>query len=70
MLLLGVLPKARKLGLYPLLIAEAKARASRRGYLCGEVGWTLDDNQLINAGIEAAGGRRSKVYRLYEKPVG
>jgi len=70
MLLLGVLPKARKLGLYPLLIAEAKARASRRGYLRAEMGWTLEDNTLVNAGIEAAGGRRSKVYRLYEKPVG
>ncbi|MEQ1728392.1 MAG: N-acetyltransferase [Vicinamibacterales bacterium] len=70
MLLLGVLPKARRLGLYPLLIAEAKARAERRGYLRGEVGWTLEDNTLVNAGIEAAGGRRSKVYRLYEKPVG
>lgn len=70
MLLLGVLPKARKLGLYPLLIAEAKERATRRGYLHGEVGWTLEDNQLINDGIAAAGGLRSKVYRLYEKPVG
>lgn len=70
MLLLGVLPGVRRLGLYPLLIAEAAARGARRGYLRGEVGWTLEDNTLINAGIEAAGGRRSKVYRLYEKPLG
>jgi len=69
MLLLGVLPSARKLGLYPLLISEARARAVRAGYTRGEVGWTLEDNVLINAGIEAAGGRRTKVYRLYEKPV-
>lgn len=69
MLLLGVLPRARKLGLYPLLIAESAARAARRGYVGGEVGWTLEDNHLINAGIEAAGGRRTKVYRLYEKPL-
>ena len=70
MLLVGVLPQARKLGLYPLLIAETKARAERRGYVRAEMGWTLEDNTLVNAGIEAAGGRRSKVYRLYEKPVG
>ena len=70
MLLLGVMPEARRLGLYPLLIAEALTRAAARGYQRGEVGWTLEDNRLINAGIEAAGGRRSKIYRLYEKPVG
>jgi len=69
MLLLGVLPKVRRLGLYPLLIAESTARAARGGYERGEVGWTLEDNHLINAGIEAAGGRRTKVYRLYEKPL-
>jgi hypothetical protein len=24
----------------------------------------------VNAGIQAAGGRRSKTYRLFEKPLG
>jgi hypothetical protein len=37
MLLLGVLPRARRLS-SPLLIAEAIERAARRGYLRGEVG--------------------------------
>jgi len=69
MLLLGVLPRARRLGLYPLLVAEAIQRAARRGYLSGEVGWTLEDNTLINTGIEAAGGTHYKTYRLYEKPI-
>lgn len=69
MLLLGVMPSARKLGLYPLLIAEAHARGAARGYREGEVGWTLEDNTLINAGIEAAGGVHTKTYRLYEKPL-
>jgi GNAT superfamily N-acetyltransferase len=70
MLLLGVLPEVQRLGIYPLLIAESHARAVRRGYVSGEVGWTLEDNTLINAGIEAAGGRLAKTYRLYEKPLG
>jgi GNAT superfamily N-acetyltransferase len=69
MLMLGVLPEYRRLGVYPLLIAESARRGLRRGYVQGEVGWTLEDNRLVNAGIEAAGGRRSKVYRLYEKPI-
>jgi GNAT superfamily N-acetyltransferase len=69
MLMLGVLPHVRRLGLYPLLIAESVRRGVPRGYTRAEVGWTLEDNTLINAGIEAAGGRRSKTYRVYEKPL-
>jgi hypothetical protein len=69
LLLLGVLPDVRRLGLYPLLMAESHRRAVARGYLRGEMSWTLEDNTLINAGIEALGGRRSKTYRVYEKPI-
>jgi GNAT superfamily N-acetyltransferase len=70
LLLLGVVPEARRLGLYPLLISEIHRRAVARGYTRGELSWTLEDNHLIHAGIEAAGGRRYKTYRLYEKPLG
>ena len=69
MLMLGVLPKVRRIGLYPLLIAEARARGVRAGLTRAEVGWTLEDNVSINAGIEAAGGRRYKTYRVYEKRI-
>jgi GNAT superfamily N-acetyltransferase len=70
LLLLGVVPEVRRLGLYPLLIAEIHRRAVARGYKRGELSWTLEDNDLINSGIEAAGGRRYKTYRLYDKPLG
>jgi GNAT superfamily N-acetyltransferase len=69
-LLLGVLPEYRKRGLYPLLIAELQKRAVAQGYHRAELSWTLEDNDAVNAGIEAAGGHRHKTYRLYEKPVG
>ena len=69
-LLLGVDPDVRLTGLYPLLIAEIHRRGIARGYRTAELSWTLEDNDAINAGIEAAGGRRSKTYRLYEKPLG
>jgi len=69
MVLLGVVPTARRLGLYPLLIAESFRRAQLRGYRHGEMSWTLEDNDLINTGIEALGGRRYKTYRLYEKKL-
>jgi hypothetical protein len=70
LLLLGVRPEVRRIGLYPLLIFESHRRAVARGYTSGELSWTLEDNDLINTGIEAAGGRRYKTYRLYEKPLG
>jgi hypothetical protein len=69
MLLLGVVSDARRLGIYPLLIAESYRRGVAAGYVRAELGWTLEDNHLINVGIEAAGGRRYKTYRIYEKPI-
>ena len=69
-LLLGVLPEVRRIGLYPLLIAEIHARAVAAGYLRGELSWTLEVNHAINAGIEATGARRHKIYRLYDKRIG
>lgn len=69
MLLLGVVPAVRRMGLYPLLMVESHRRARQRGYQQGEMSWTLEDNELINAGIEAIGGRKYKTYRIYEKDL-
>jgi hypothetical protein len=69
-LLVGVISDLRHTGLYPLLIAEIFRRGRARGYGAAELSWTLEDNVAVNAGIEAAGGRRSKTYRLYEKALG
>ena len=33
----------------------------------GELSWTLEDNESINKGIEAMGGKLIKKYRIYEK---
>jgi GNAT superfamily N-acetyltransferase len=69
-LLLGVVPELRRSGLYPLLIAESVRRGVARGYRRAELSWTLEDNDAVNAGIEAAGGVRNKIYRLYERRLG
>ena len=69
-LLMGVVPEARRIGLYPLLIAECHRRGVGRGYVRAELSWTLEDNDAVNAGIEAAGGRRYKTYRMYERAIG
>jgi len=70
LVLLGVIPEYRNLGLYPLMISEIHQRGVANGYVRGELSWTLEDNDAVNAGIEVAGGRRYKTYRLYEKPLG
>jgi hypothetical protein len=66
--LLGVVAELRGSGLYPLLVAELHRRGVPR-YKRAELSWTLEDNDAINAGIEAAGARRHKIYRLYEKAL-
>jgi hypothetical protein len=70
LLLLGVVPDVRRIGLYPLMIAEIYRHTAARGYRRAELSWTLEDNDAVNAGIEAAGGRHYKTYRLYDKPLG
>ncbi len=70
LLLLGVIHEYRNQGLYPLMISEIYGRAVANGYVRGELSWTLEDNNAINAGIEASGGRLNKIYRLYEKTIG
>ena len=35
----------------------------------GELGWTLEDNKKINAGIQFMGGEIGKIYRIYGKDL-
>jgi hypothetical protein len=70
LVLLGVLAEYRNLGLYPLLISEAHRNTLANGYTRGELSWTLEDNESVNAGIAASGGVVYKKYRIYEKPLG
>jgi GNAT superfamily N-acetyltransferase len=70
LVLLGVVAEYRNVGLYPLMISEIHRRGVANGYIRGELSWTLEDNHSVNAGIEASGGRRYKLFRLYEKPIG
>ena len=71
LLLLGIKEEYRashKYGtLAALLYVEVAERGLKRGYVGGELSWTLEDNGLINRGIERMGARRYKTYRVYEK---
>ncbi len=69
MLLLGVKPGFRRRGIDALLCLETLRAARELGYSGGELGWTSEDNDLINRMIVEFGARRYKTYRIYEKPL-
>jgi len=50
-----------------LLIHAAETEARKLGYVSAEGSWILDDNLPMRGILEAAGTRRYKTYRLYEK---
>jgi hypothetical protein len=65
-MLLGVKRDFQKKGVEGLLYMETFARAIRMGYVHSECSWILEDNLLMQHGIEAMGGKRYKTYRIYE----
>jgi hypothetical protein len=73
LLLLGVKEEYRASHRYGTLAAvlyvEVARRGAARGYVGGELSWTLEDNVMINRGIERMGARKYKTYRVYEKAI-
>ncbi len=68
-LLLGVKPGYRRRGIDALLYLDTLRAARDLGYTSGELGWTSEDNDLINRAIESMGARRFKTYRLYQRAL-
>jgi hypothetical protein len=67
---LGVRPDYQHLALGPLLYREIVDRLAADPYIrTAEGSWTLATNHRINDQLAAMGGRRSKVWRLYQRPV-
>jgi GNAT superfamily N-acetyltransferase len=62
---LGVVPAYRKRGVEALLCVETALRGKEVGLSGGEIGWTLEDNELINSPIRTMGGKLDRKYRLY-----
>jgi GNAT superfamily N-acetyltransferase len=62
---LGVVPEFRRKGVEAMLITQAVLRAKERGIRGGEIGWTLEDNVLINRTIESIGGKLDRRYRIF-----
>ena len=68
-MLLGVNQAFRKKGIEGLLYLETCKRGIKRGYPKAECSWILENNPLMQHGIEAMGGKRYKTYRVYEMPI-
>ena len=68
-LILGIEPEfRRRSGIAPLLYLETFRRVSL-GYPLAEISWVEANNEQIVRGIEMLGGRRSKSYTIWEKPL-
>ncbi len=67
---LGVKPAYQHLALGPLLYHEIVDRLVRNPRIrMAEASWTLANNHRINDQIQALGGRRSRVWRLYRRDL-
>lgn len=68
MLVLVVREDYRRRGVAELLILKTLEDGKNRlGYTSAELGWTLEDNYLINRTVERVGAKRYKTYRILEK---
>jgi hypothetical protein len=71
--LLGIRKKWRHVrkygGLSAFMYAEMNDGGLKLGIKEGELGWTLEDNGRVNAGIQMMGAKHYKTYRVYEKAL-
>jgi len=68
-MLLGVKAEYRKRGIETLLYLEIFRRGQARGVTWGEMSWILEDNHLMQKGLEALGAKIYKTYRIYQAPL-
>lgn len=68
-LLFGIKQGWRRRGIDALLAVETMTQARKLGYVAGELGWTVEDDKLINRTIQATGARRIKTYRIYQREI-
>ena len=65
LIVMGVKPGYRRRGADSILFLQSHRNAKAAGWKGAEIGWTLDDNDMINRAIEAMDGTKIKTYRIY-----
>jgi GNAT superfamily N-acetyltransferase len=69
LMIMGVVPEYRTMGIDALFYVETARAAFAKGYERCEMSWILESNDMMNRIIERLGGKVYKTYRIYEKPV-
>ena len=65
----GVMKEYRETGLITVLFYESAVANRKLGYDWCELGWNLEDNDLVNRFDTAIGGKIYKKYRIYEMKI-
>jgi hypothetical protein len=65
-LTLGIIPEYQKRGLDTVFYWEIVHRAAAIGVRKGEASWVLEDNEMMNRGLELMNADRYKSYRIWE----
>ena len=65
-LTLGIIPEYQKKGLDTIFYWEIVHRAAKIGIRLGEASWVLEDNDMMNRGLELMNAERYKRYRIWE----
>jgi len=68
-LTLGIIPEYQKKGLDTIFYWEIVNRAAEIGIRLGEASWVLEDNDMMNRGLELMNAERYKRYRIWEKEI-
>lgn len=68
-LTLGIIPEHQKKGLDTIFYWEIVNRAADIGIRLGEASWVLEDNEMMNRGLELMNAERYKKYRIWEVEV-
>jgi len=66
---LGVKAGHRRRGVDAAMVNQITLATKANGFTVCDVGWTLEDNDLINSLIATMGGRHDRTYRIYERSL-
>jgi GNAT superfamily N-acetyltransferase len=69
LIVMGIRSGYRRRGADSILFVETHRAAKKLGMKGGEIGWTLEDNDMVNRAIEAMDGKKVKTYRVYARAL-
>ena len=69
LVVMGIKDGYRRRGIDSVLFVDTFRAAVDLGWRGAEIGWTLDDNTLVNRAIETMGGEVAKTYRVFGKDL-